>query len=130
MAGFNRDRNCKQNKVEDNTTSMAPIPQFYTRDNYLEHFEELTCEMLNLTAKKNSDYGGHTNPFKNFQDFGELGILVRMSDKLSRLRTAIFDKRELKVADEQVDDTILDLAVYSLILILYRRHKDEVNKSE
>lgn len=93
----------------------------WTREQYLREFQALTAKMLEITTKKNNDYGGHTDPFKNFRDFEELGILVRMSDKFARLRTALAEKREFQVSDETVEDTALDLANYALLLICYRR---------
>jgi hypothetical protein len=93
----------------------------WTREQYLSEFKELTEQMIDLTTKKNSDYGGAADPFKNFRTFKELGILVRMSDKFARLCTALDEKRELQVADETLDDTAMDLATYALLLICYRR---------
>ena len=93
----------------------------FTREQYLSEFEKITDQMLGLTTKKNADYGSTVDPFANFRTFGELGILVRMSDKFSRLRTALYEKRELQVSDETIEDTALDLAVYAVLLISYRR---------
>jgi Nucleotide modification associated domain 1 len=93
----------------------------WTREDYIREFQALTARMLEITTKKNHDYGGHTDPFKNFRDFGELGVLVRMSDKFARLRTAIAEKREFAVSDESVEDTCLDLANYALLLLCYRQ---------
>ena len=93
----------------------------FTKEQYLAEFKKLTDQMLDLTTKKNADYGSAADPFANFRTFGELGILVRMSDKFSRLRTALYEKREFQVNNETVEDTALDLAVYALLLISYRR---------
>jgi len=93
----------------------------WTREDYLREFQALTTKMLEITTKKNNDYGGTSDPFKNFRSFEELGILVRMSDKFARLRTAIVEKRAFEVADESIEDTCLDLANYALLLLCYRR---------
>ena len=92
-----------------------------TRAQYLQQFKQITDEMYDLTSRKNNDYGGESDPWKNFRDFGELGILVRMSDKFARIKTALHEKRAFQVADETVEDTIKDLATYSIILLLWRR---------
>lgn len=94
-----------------------------TRDQYIENFTHVVSEMIDLTRKKNNDYGGATDPWKNFREFGQLGILVRMSDKWARIKSALAEKRELKVSDETVEDTIFDLAVYSVILLLWIRSR-------
>jgi hypothetical protein len=86
------------------------------RQQYLDAFADTTTQMLDLTTRKNNDYGGITDPFKNFRDFDVKGVLVRMSDKFARLKTALWEEREFKVTDETVEDTVFDLAVYSVIL--------------
>lgn len=93
-----------------------------TREEYLAEFKNTTDRMLAITTKKNNDYGGSTDPFKNFRDFEELGFLVRMSDKFARLKTAIVEKRKFEV-DESIEDTILDLANYSILLLCYMKAK-------
>ena len=102
--------------------TQAP-PKPYTRDDYLEDFKAVTNEMLELTTIKNHDYGGHTDPFANFREFGQFGILVRLSDKWKRIKTALWEKREFAVVEETVEDTIKDLAVYAIILLIWRRRK-------
>jgi hypothetical protein len=94
-----------------------------TREEYLALFKQLTDRMNATTATKNHDYGGATDPFKNFHKRGEKGILIRMDDKMARLDSAIWEDRLLKVADESVEDTLIDLATYSLLLIAYLRSK-------
>jgi len=93
----------------------------WSRTEYLDNFAEVTKQMLEITAKKSNDYASDDDPFRNFREFGELGILVRMSDKFSRLRTALYDRKDMAVSDETVEDTILDLATYAILLLSYRR---------
>lgn len=93
----------------------------WTREEYLQNFQKITGEMLALTSAKNADYASDSDPFANFRTFGELGILVRMSDKFARLKTLLVDKKDATVANETVEDTILDLATYSVLLLTYRR---------
>jgi hypothetical protein len=93
----------------------------WTRKEYLENFATITEEMLALTTKKSNDYASDDDPFRNFRAFGELGILVRMSDKFARLRTALYDRKDMAVSDETVEDTVLDLATYAVLLLAYRR---------
>ena len=80
--------------------------------------------MLELTAKKNNDYASDDDPFRNFKAFEELGILVRMNDKFAQLRNALYDRKDMAVSDETVEDTILDLATYRrAITMLSKRAK-------
>lgn len=102
------------------------VPEPYTRAQYIAEFKKLCDEEVELTSRKNNDYGGETDPWKNFREFGLMGILVRMSDKWSRIKTALWEKRVLEVATETVEDTLKDLSVYCKIAILWiRRQKYE-----
>ena len=79
--------------------------------------------MVSITAKKNADYTGTTNDaFANFRKRGELGFLVRMDDKLSRMESFI-QRGTYQVADESFEDTCLDLANYAILLAGFMRAK-------
>jgi hypothetical protein len=100
------------------------------KEQYLATFKELTDRMLEITTAKNADYTGDENsPFKNFQmveSIGfastEQGFLTRITDKLMRVSTFV-KTGILKVADEKVEDTLLDMANYCLLMICYLRSK-------
>lgn len=81
-------------------------------------FEEaLDCilaEMRAVIISKNEDYGPG-----NIAAFGELGVLVRASDKIERLKTLLVRKRQPNY--EGIDDTWLDLANYGVIAQMVRR---------
>jgi hypothetical protein len=85
-------------------------------------FNELLIELSKLHAKKNSDYA-NDKPLSNFQEcenFGvsaPLGILVRLSDKWSRIKS-IIKKGSTEVKDESLLDTLKDMAAYSLLTII------------
>jgi hypothetical protein len=96
-----------------------------TRDELLREFKRLTEQMYSITLVKNNDYGSTEDPLANFSEFGELGFLVRMSDKWKRIKTALYEKRELAVANETVEDTLLDLANYCVLLLCWRSAQDE-----
>lgn len=98
----------------------------FTRDDYLKRFKEICDKMLEVTTKKNNDYGGHTDPFKNFARHGAFGVLVRLDDKYARLATVIKDGRKLQVSDETIYDTLIDIANYAIILRIMLE-QDELN---
>ena len=91
---------------------------------------------LELMERKNSDYTNSAedpepNCFANFtrcEDMGicttEQGFLVRMTDKLSRLSTFV-TSGELKVKDESVKDTVLDLINYSVLFLAYLQQEGQ-----
>lgn len=71
---------------------------------------------------KNHDYAASDDPFRNFRTFGELGILVRLSDKIARLQSFI-ENGELMVKDESVLDTVLDITNYAVLFYGYVEEK-------
>lgn len=88
----------------------------------LELHKELCQKANNLMAKKNHDYTvGSTDPFENFRssaNFGvepEIGLMIRMMDKMKRVQTFV-TKGDLEVLDESVEDTIVDLINYPILL--------------
>lgn len=102
------------------------------KEQYIQNFEALTKQMLEITKAKNADYTGDANaPFKNFtmvETIGfastEQGFLTRIIDKV--MRVSSFVKHGiLEVADEKVEDTLLDCANYCLLMICYLRSKKD-----
>jgi hypothetical protein len=86
-----------------------------TREELLKLHADMSTHAASIMRKKNEDYGAETDPFRNFRAFGPYGILVRLSDKLSRLRT--YEERgKFSVDDEGMEDTVLDAINY---LVLY-----------
>jgi hypothetical protein len=89
-------------------------------------FEGVLHELAEIHAAKNQDYAEPEDAFANFRLSTLAGIepwvgaVVRMGDKYSRI--AGFAKRgSLAVKEESIEDTLKDLAVYSLVaLLLYR----------
>jgi len=57
----------------------------------------------------------------NIAKFGELGVMVRTSDKLERLVNLIMNNLDNPLADESLDDTWIDLADYGIIAMLCRK---------
>lgn len=100
-----------------------------SQEAYLAEFKTITDSMYALTQAKNSDYAGGEDAFRNFTMVEELtmgtitteqGMFTRIIDKIMRVSTFI-RKGTLQVADEKVEDTLLDLAVYAIIFVCYRR---------
>jgi len=92
-------------------------------------FYQLLEKMATIHSNKNHDYAGD-DPLSNFRMSEKIGIpawkgcLVRMGDKYSRICN--FAKQEkFEVEDEKIEDTLLDLAVYSLICIILHTEKNK-----
>jgi hypothetical protein len=72
-----------------------------------------------LMDRKQQDYGP-----RNISGFGTFGILVRMNDKLERLKTLFGKGRSRKRArNESVEDTLRDVSNYAIIALLVEKGK-------
>jgi hypothetical protein len=74
-----------------------------------QEIESVLKETYDTFERKNSDYGN------SFLDFGRIGLLVRLVDKLNRLST--LENKQIRVTTEQRVDTILDIYNYTIILM-------------
>ena len=73
---------------------------------------EVAQDVVGLMIRKQHDYG-----HGNIMAFGEIGVLIRTSDKVERLKNLLWNKSQ-KVQCESVMDTWADLAGYSLIALM------------
>ena len=84
-------------------------------DNVKVH-DRICLELNNIYEKKNSDYG---NSFENSLDkHGMIAGIVRMDDKMSRL-ISLNSKNEQQVMDESMRDTLMDLANYAIMSVMW-----------
>ena len=77
----------------------------------IRKFIEIQEEGKNLFIKKNTDYGDA------FKEYGTVGILVRMGDKIKRFQN-ISNKGINLINDEGLRDTLIDLHNYTAMAIL------------
>ena len=85
--------------------------------NRVQRFEEITTAMLDLYKRKNADYGNSVA--KTFDEYGLVSFLVRIEDKLNRVATLTKKSTtERQVKDEKIEDTLLDLANYSIMALI------------
>ena len=81
-------------------------------------------EQYALMVRKQQDYGPG-----NIAAFGELGVLVRLSDKFERLKHLLVTQdaqgriipRSDNPANESIDDSYRDLLNYALIALMVRQ---------
>ena len=84
-------------------------------DNVKVH-DRICLELNNIYEKKNSDYG---NSFENSLDkHGLIAGIIRMDDKMSRL-ISLNSKNEQQVLDESLRDTLMDLANYAIMSVMW-----------
>lgn len=79
----------------------------------VQRFKEITSDMAETYNRKNSDYGDSFG--QSIGEFGFVAGVVRISDKFNRLKSLLSGK-EQKVNDESVQDTLLDMANYCIML--------------
>lgn len=80
-------------------------------------------EGLELFKKKNTDYGD------SFAQFGPIGVIIRMQDKINRL--ANISKTNITLVEsESLRDTLIDLHNYSAMAIMLLDEKDKHNDKE
>jgi hypothetical protein len=93
-------------------------------------FHKLLKEMGDLHSAKDHDYA-KGKPLANLRECEKIGIsaykgvLIRMSDKWSRILSLTDSTNE--VSDEPIEDTLKDMAVYSLLAIILLREKSNEN---
>ena len=77
---------------------------------YITLFRNVQDEAFELFKKKNTDYGNA------FEEYGTIGILIRMNDKIKRAQT-ITNKNVTLVDTESLRDTLIDLHNYTALAI-------------
>lgn len=77
----------------------------------VKQLENVQSEARALFARKNADYGDA------FANYGPIGVLVRMGDKLARLQSVTKNGISL-VNDEKIRDSLIDLHNYSAMAIM------------
>lgn len=92
----------------------------------VEKFTEITSNMAKTYAAKNHDYG---NSFEQSLDkFGLVASVVRLGDKMNRIES--LTKKEAQVKDESIKDTLLDMANYAIMTVMWMdKKKSQVNDS-
>jgi hypothetical protein len=86
-------------------------------------FRDITNSMIQTYQAKNQDYG---NSFeKTLDKFGLIASVIRLNDKMNRIES--LSRTEAKVVDESIEDTLLDLANYAIMTVIWLR-KNRINE--
>ena len=86
-------------------------------NNRVDQMEKVQQEGLELFKKKNKDYGDA------FAEYGPVGVLIRMGDKIKRLQSIEKNKITM-IDDEQMRDTLIDLHNYAAMAIMLLDEKN------
>lgn len=74
--------------------------------------ERIQNECKDVFSRKNKDYGDA------FAKHGTVGVLVRISDKMSRFTNISKKGLQISVSDETLKDTLMDLHNYAAMAIM------------
>ena len=83
----------------------------------VDEFRNIQDEGFELFKRKNADYGNA------FEEYGLIGILIRMNDKIRRMQSITNSSVSL-IETESLKDTLIDLQNYSTLAIF------ELNKGK
>lgn len=86
----------------------------------IEQMEMIQSEALELFTRKNADYGDA------FANYGSVGVIVRMGDKIQRL-VSVTNRSVSLIDSESLRDTLIDLHNYAAMAIMLI---DETNKNK
>ncbi len=95
------------------------------------HFEKILENMLKIHKAKNNDYSPQ-EAFGNFAESEKVGVpdwkgaFIRLQDKYTRSCNLI-GGREAQVLDEKLEDTLLDMANYCVIVLCLLKNKEDLN---
>ena len=88
----------------------------------IDQMEAVQSEALELFKRKNTDYGDA------FANYGSIGVIVRMGDKIQRL-VSVTNRSVSLIDNESLRDTLIDLHNYAAMAIMLIDEKNQ-NKNE
>lgn len=92
-----------------------------------ELHEDICKRLRDIYVKKNQDYG---NSFDESLDkFGLIASATRINDKVNRFFSLCTGKKKAKVVEESVKDTLMDLANYTIMTIMWLEEKENLAKN-
>lgn len=101
---------------DENITVTSDIDFLEREKTNIEEFRDITEKMLDIFIRKNHDYG---NSFE--QSLDEEGLAasrIRMGDKWNRFKE-LSKGKEILVNDESIKDTLLDIANYAIMTVMW-----------
>lgn len=111
-----------ENSVDSTDPKKPAIEPAEIADNH-NPFKKYTDKLAETLSEKNTAYGDSFS--QSVDDYGLKVIGIRLSDKYNRIKHLV-NTGELKENDESLEDTLLDLAGYSILGLKYlEEHKDE-----
>lgn len=92
------------------------------KNHKIQLHKEICNQMHEIYKQKNFDYGDSFS--KSVDKRGLSAAIIRIEDKWNRLDNITLHPDNIQVADETIEDTLLDLANYCILtLIELKMHK-------
>lgn len=88
----------------------------------LSQLKAIQLEASKLFERKNKDYGDA------FANYGPIGVIVRMGDKINRL-TSVTNNGINLIKTESIRDTLIDLHNYAAMAIMLMDEKNELSSN-
>lgn len=95
-------------------------------DSSVDSFMGITTNMAKTYAAKNHDYGDSFE--QSLDEEGLAASRIRMGDKWNRYKT-LSKTKDIKVKDESIKDTLLDLANYAIMTVMWLNKRETGNDS-
>lgn len=116
----------EKGELEELIMDKTSDSQYYSDDKIEMH--KILCKELNdLYNKKNHDYGDSFG--KTFELLGIISAVTRITDKYNRLvELSTKPEEERRVQDETIEDTLIDMANYSIMTLIELRRNKYNNK--
>jgi hypothetical protein len=94
-----------------------------------QRIAQIGLKLVETLLRKNADYGSSAwqVPLLNPRLSAGDGILVRMSDKVHRIRSLM---QQPAAVDESIEDTILDLGGYSILWLARPNQTEKGNAAK
>ncbi len=78
-----------------------------------KEFIRVALANARLMDRKQQDYGP-----RNISSFGLYGVVVRMNDKMERIKTLMSGSRRRKALNESIQDSFRDVSNYGIIALM------------
>ena len=114
------------NSLDDLVNKIVDILEDHDKDKDPSEarFKEIALSLSDLYSKKNLVYG---NSFeRSLKKYGKISGLTRISDKFNRLEKIITNP-DIETNDESLEDTLLDLASYCIMMKMALENANEAN---
>jgi hypothetical protein len=88
--------------------------------------ERLIKSLHDMYVAKNADYGDSFS--KIYDEYGLISSCIRLSDKLNRVKSLI--SNDNNVRDENIKDTLMDMANYCIMTVIELEQKEEEKRQK